>query len=129
MAFSTGLLWLNVVLFGVYGLAYLLAPDACAQLLTGAPFPTPAAAIDARAIYGGLTLGFTALLWLLARGGLEFQRVGQLGCASAYGFVALGRLAGLVATGSHSAFTWSLLGAETVFAGLSYYAFSRLRAG
>ncbi|HTV73524.1 MAG TPA: DUF4345 family protein [Candidatus Acidoferrales bacterium] len=127
MAFSRGLLWLNVVLFGAYGLAYLVAPDSCSQLLNGADFPTAAAAIDARAVYSGMAFGLTALLWLAARGGLELQRYGQIGCAVAYGSVAFGRLLGILVTRSPSVLTWTLLGAEASFALLSWYALRTLK--
>jgi hypothetical protein len=128
MRFSRGLLWLNVVLFAVYGLAYLLVPDLLTSLIAGTSYPNAAVAIDARAVYGGMPLGLATLLALLARGGRDFQSVGQLGCAALFGGVATGRLAGMIVTQSFSPLMISVFVSEIVFAALSGYAFALLRA-
>jgi hypothetical protein len=128
MRFSRGLLWLNVVLFAGYGLAYLIAPDFLTSLIAGAGYPNAAIAIDARAVYGGMPLGLATLLAYLAYGGRDFQSVGQIGCAVLFGGVAAGRLIGMIVTRSFSPLMVSVFASEIIFALLSLYAFAQLKA-
>ena len=121
-SFSRTLLWVNVVLFGAYGLVYLIAPDLVTQLLAHTAYPNADVAIDARAVYGGLSLGLAVFCWLSARGGGDVQRIGQLGCAAAYGLVALGRLIGMLVTATVTPLMVVLLVAEALFAALSWSA-------
>jgi hypothetical protein len=127
MTFSRALLRINVVLFGVYGLAYLIAPDMLSGILTGASFPNATSAIDVRAIYGGMALGITTFVWLLSRGSVDSQKIGQIGCAVAFGCVALGRIIGFIVTGSSGLFMELLLASEILFCGLSCSALRTLR--
>jgi hypothetical protein len=124
--FSRGLLWLNVLLFGCYGIAYLVAPSFFSVQLTGVAPQNAAAAIDARAIYGGLTLGLTSFLVIAVRGDGNVQKAGQLGCSLTYGTIAAGRLVGMLVAGSSTALMIVLAAGEVVFALLSAYAYRRL---
>ncbi|MFY9738974.1 MAG: DUF4345 family protein [Candidatus Cybelea sp.] len=123
MTFSRGLLWLNIFIFAIYGLAYLVAPESLAWLATGFALPSAATAIDLRATYSGFAIGVTAFLWMLLRGGsVEMQRIGQLGCVFTYGGIAFARLVGIVATGKPTLFMWVLLCSEVLGVALSLYA-------
>jgi hypothetical protein len=123
---SRSLLLVNVVLYGVYGVAYLLAPDLLTSFLTGARFPNSTVAIDLRAVYGGMSTAFAATLWLLMRGGVELQRVGQFACVAAFGLLALGRALGMIAERAPSLLMITVMVGEVGFAALSLYMLSRL---
>ncbi len=57
---------LGAVIFGVYGLAFVLAPEMMAQFVTGAAPKLSSPLIDMRATYGGMSVGVGALLYLLS---------------------------------------------------------------
>jgi hypothetical protein len=127
VAFSRGLLWFNIFVFGMYGLAYLLVPDSLVWVATGVALPNAAAAIDLRATYSGFAIGVTAILWMLVRGGsIDFQRVGQLGCVFTYGGIAFARLVGIIVTKEPTLFMWLLFCTELLGVGLSLYALRAL---
>lgn len=120
--------WLeiNSALFGAYGVLYLAAPDFATNLVARAAIPNPTIAIDVRAVYGGMSLGFAAFLLFLDRSGIEGQRAGLLGCALAFGGIALGRLTGIIVTASPLPFMLTLLAGEVLFSALSAYLYARL---
>jgi O-antigen ligase len=56
MKFKLTLLWLNIVMFTVFGLYFILAPASAAQSFIGAVPADTNLMIDMRATYGGLSL-------------------------------------------------------------------------
>ncbi|MDI9629291.1 MAG: DUF4345 family protein [Acidobacteriota bacterium] len=114
---ARALLWTEAALFALFGVGFLVAPAALAEVITGAPPGAASAAIDLRATYGGLALGL-ALTWLLLdRAG--HARLGLMSAGMVLSCVALGRIVGMIVESSPNAFMWLLLISEVVFAGLS----------
>lgn len=62
MTFSIIILWLNVVAFGLYGIAFIFKPTAMSQACTGTAPNTASAVTDMRATYGGFMLSVG--LWI-----------------------------------------------------------------
>ncbi len=63
MSLGSVLLWATGLMSVAFGMAYIVSPTSMVEL-TGGVAPTPAAATDVRATYGGLQLGLGAyLLW------------------------------------------------------------------
>lgn len=67
MKFATRLLRVTAALFVVFGLAFLLAPDLFASIVTGTSPGAASPRIDMRAMYGGTALGIGFLLRYCAR--------------------------------------------------------------
>ena len=62
MTFSIVILWINVVAFGLYGIAFIFKPMAMSQACTGTAPNTTSAVTDMRATYGGFMLSVG--LWI-----------------------------------------------------------------
>ncbi|HLL52181.1 MAG TPA: DUF4345 family protein [Myxococcaceae bacterium] len=107
-AFTRVILFLNVLLFLGFGLAFTAWPARMAQT-PGIPLPSPSALSDVRAIYGGMELGFAAYLAVCV-----YRREtvkGLLAATLVLGGTAVGRGIGLAVDG-FSPITLRLLFAE-----------------
>lgn len=94
MQIPRAILWVAVVGFGGFGLAFAAFPDAMAALVD-IQLPTDTARADFIAIYGGLELGLAAFFWMCIRHD-DRVRVGLL--ASGYALTGFGgaRLIGIL---------------------------------
>lgn len=101
MTFPIRLLWINALLFILFGAGFIAAPNALSLFLTGAAPGTPSALTDMRATYGGMALGAGLLASLLVLSG-----------------IAGGRLVGILIDGSPNPFIIALFAAELLFAAL-----------
>lgn len=67
MTFQKMLVWINCVLFVVFGFGFLLAPEVLAEFVTSTSPSTASAVTDMRATYGGMALGLGLIFGLSAR--------------------------------------------------------------
>lgn len=86
-------LWLNGAMFVLYGAACLLSPSLPADY-AGFELATPSGTVEVVAMYGGLQLGFGALVLLGARDG-AMRETALWALAVVLGGLALARLYGL----------------------------------
>lgn len=104
--------WLNAVLFVVFGFAFIFAPAYFAALFTGATPGSVSAAVDMRATYGGLACGVGFWLGYCAR---YAPAVGLVGTVLLTVPVVFARTLGFALDGSPNAFIWTFLLLETAF--------------
>ncbi len=117
---------INAAAFALFGAAFAVLPNAVAHLVTGSVFPSPSAVTDARAIYGGMALGVASCFWLASRGSRDVQRVGLLGSALTFGFIAASRLVGIAVDGAGNSMMYVLLASEILGTLLSVWAINSL---
>ena len=98
--------------FVVYGLAFLLWPEWAASFV-GLELPVASARIDARATYGGFSLG-TAVFWTMCATREGWLRAGLVSQAVVLGGFVFGRVAGIVVDGGANASIYVLLVGEIV---------------
>lgn len=118
----TMLLGVNSVLFILFGLGFIIEPYAISQAITGFGPQGINAAIDMRATYGGMALGFGIFLsWVayVKRGVMEAGLASILVMAG----LALGRLTGMVLDGTPNTMILALFGAELLFGTALFWAF------
>jgi len=125
MKFATNLLRVNAVLFIVFSICFVVAPEFFAYALTGSEPRTTSAVIDMRATYGGMGLGIGLLFWFLARQ-RETVTAGLIGSFLVLGAMAMARVVGFFVDGSPNAFMLVLFGAEVLFVVLSASALKRV---
>lgn len=121
MKLGVALLRISSVAF----VAFALAPDTFADLVTGAVPATPSASIDMRATYGGVALGLGVFYWLAARRA-EWVRMGVLASLLVIAGIAAARAVGIVADGQPNTFMLLFLVLEVVAVVLSDVALRRL---
>lgn len=111
MRVARAVLWLSVLAFGGFGLAFSVAPSFMAGLVD-VRLPTPTARIDVVATYGGLELGVAAFLLLCLRRD-DWVRPGLLASGLCLSGLALARAAGIaLARGEVDAILYALLALE-----------------
>ena len=86
------------VVFVVYGAAFLYAPATLFEMVTGAVLPGGAATIDARATFGGMSMGIGMVMFFLARCDKTLQQGLVLVATVNFGMAA-GRTAGILLDG------------------------------
>ena len=117
------LLWVNAILFVLFGVGFILAPLPLAQWITGSTPSTTSGIIDLRATYGGLALGIGIFWALCASNGSE--RNGLLSAILVLSAVAIGRITGILLDGTPNLFMFLLLTAEIIFAALNFIVYRR----
>lgn len=125
MKFATNLLRVDAVLFIVFGICFVVAPEFFADALTGSEPWTSSALTDMRATYGGMGLGVGLLFWFLARQ-RETVIAGLVGAFLVLAATALARAIGFLADGAPNVFMLMLFGAEVLFLALSASALKRI---
>lgn len=128
MTFARVILIIDTIAFGLFGLAYVFFPNALEQLVTGGAFESSAAVTDARAIYGGMAFGIASLFWLCAGGSRDVRRVGIVGSALTYGFIAVARIVGIAVDGHAGGLMYTVLSTEILGVVLSVLAVNTLRS-
>ncbi len=126
MKFPTSLLWLNSVLFVVFGACFIAAPGLLANVITGAAPGTSSALIDMRATYGGMGLGIGLFFGFCARRPTTVQ-VGLFASLFVLGTTAIARLVGFAVDGSPNVFMFLLVSAELLFVALIVVALRQFR--
>ena len=125
MKFATNLLRVNAVLFTVFGICFVVAPEFFAYELTGSKPGTSSALIDMRATYGGMGLGIGLVFWFLARQ-RETVVPALVATLLVLGATAMARAIGFIADGAPNAFMLWLFVAEVLFVVLSASALKRV---
>lgn len=128
MKFPTSLLWLNSVLFAVFGSSFIAAPELFAKVITGAIPGTSSALIDMRATYGGMGLGIGLFFGFCARRPATVE-LGLYASLFVLGTTAIARLAGFAADGAPNVFMLLLVSAELLFVVLIVAALRQIRNG
>jgi hypothetical protein len=111
-------LWINCILFVLFGLGFILAPSALSNFVTGTEPGNTNAIIDMRATYGGMGLGVGLLFGYsaLQRGAELFGVTASFLILSG---IALGRIYGMAIGGSPNFFMFTQLAAELGFAAIA----------
>ena len=117
MKFPKTLLWINALLFILFGIGFILAPQFLSQLITGATPSTTSALTDMRATYGGTSFGIGLFFGLCARQPSSL-RMGLTASLLILASIAGGRFVGILIDGSPNYFMFVLLVAEILFVGL-----------
>ncbi|QKE41907.1 MAG: DUF4345 family protein [Ferrovum myxofaciens] len=117
MKFPSFLLWVNGLLFALFGAGFLILPAQMAMLVTESAPASPGGLTDMRATYGGLSLGIGLFLGHCARTGAF--RSGLLASLLMLSSAALGRLLGIYLDGKPTWMIVLLLTAEIIFSVLS----------
>ena len=107
-----GFVWLNAILFIVFGLGFMLAPAFFAARFTDAVPATVSAAIDMRATYGGLAAGIGLWLAYCAR---SAPAVGLIGVILLTVPVVFARALGFALDGAPNGFIWTFFALESLF--------------
>lgn len=114
MRFPATLLWINSVLFIVFGAAFLTAPEFFSLLATGSAPSTASALIDMRATYGGTALGIGFFFGFCACRPATVQ-IGLIASVWVLASIAAARLVGFVVDGSPNPFMSLFLATEMLF--------------
>jgi len=117
--FDRILLALGGLIFLGFGILLLVRPEVLAEI--GISLESPTARADIRAIYGGLEIGVGLFLCVCA---LHESRVyfGLIGTAWITGFMAIGRLVGILLEGGDvDHLMWIFLGLESAWAILTLW--------
>jgi len=115
MKFQTTLVWINSVVFFLYGLSFIFLPEALANLVTNTVPGGSSGLIDMRATYGGMSLGLGVLLGILANNP-SFVRVGLWGVLSIMVGMASARLLGIFVDGTPNSTMYVYLASEILMA-------------
>lgn len=114
---------LSVIVFGSFGVAFLLFPLFMASIV-GIELPTPSAVIDFRATYGGLEIGLAVFLAICAFKE-SWIRPGLVAQAASLGGFAVGRIIGLILDGTPQPIIYYLLVAESAGCVLGLFALAK----
>ena len=125
MRTARAVLWLSVITFAGFGLAFTAFPRAMAAFVE-IPLPTDTALVDFTATYGGFELGFAAFLWVCTRQE-QRVRVGLLAAGCSLAGFALVRLAGILLASRVEPLLYVVLIAESAGVLLNFWAAGRTR--
>jgi hypothetical protein len=121
------LLWLNALVFVVYGIGFVLAPEPLAIFVTGSAPDSTSGLIDMRATYGGLCLAVGLVFALLARDEATV-RTGLIAVAIVMGGMAGTRTLGFVLDGDPNTLMVLYLATEILVVVLALWALLALPA-
>jgi len=125
LALPAVILWLNAVVFLLYGLVFALAPEVMSTLVTGSSPSTGSGLTDMRSTYGGMSIGLGLLLGLAARRPANHS-LGLLGVVAIMVGMGCTRVLGMLVDGHANAGMYVYLALEVVMAGLALWVFRRL---
>ena len=123
--FAVGLLWFVCIAFVGFGLAFTIAPEPIADLITGTSPDEPSGLIDMRATYGGVAIGMGIFVGLCARR-RDWTRIGLIFSLLVIAGIGAARVVGIVADGSPNGFMLAFLALEVAFVALITFALGRL---
>ena len=114
------LIQLTAIVFLLFGIAFVFAPEMLAQLSTGSSPDTPSGLIDMRATYGGMSVAVGLLLFCLAKE--ETAKQGLTGVILLMLGMATGRAYGMLVDGDANDIMVSYLVLKLVAAGIAIWA-------
>ena len=123
MQASRVVLWISLLGFAAFGLAFTIFPTEMAALVE-VELPTDTARTDFVATYGGLELGVAAFLWVCTRRD-ERLHLGLVASALALAGFGVTRLGGILASQRTEPVQYVFLGIELFGVVLSYWALRR----
>lgn len=126
MNISRFVLMLNALVFGLYGVAFVISPETLSLFVTGSAPTTPSGMIDMRATYGGMSLAIGALLLFFSSRD-DMTRVGLATVMTIMLGMAFGRLIGIVLDGGANAIMYVYLFLEIAMALLAVVLIQRQR--
>ncbi len=110
-------LWINAVVFLIYGLCFIALPEMMSQLVTGTVPDTTSGLTDMRATYGGMSLGFGVLLAYAAQSS-HLKRFGVLCVVFIMMGMTIARTLGMLIDGSPNENMYIYLALELLVSGL-----------
>lgn len=116
---------LTAAIFGLYGLAFVFAPETMSLQVTGSVPATPSASIDMRSTYGGMNISLALLLASTARDP-SLYALGLRGVVLFNASMASSRVLGIVLDGAPNAVMWLFLGLEVFAIALATFALRKL---
>ena len=123
--FAVTLLWIVCGAFIAFGLAFTIAPESVADLVTGTAPTTSSGVIDMRATYGGVAIGMGIFVGLCARRG-DWTRIGLIFSLLVLVTIGAARVVGIVADGSPNGWMLAFLGLEIASVALLAFSLGRL---
>lgn len=127
MKLARALLWLNALVFVVYGVGFVLAPESLAVFVTGSAPESTSGLIDMRATYGGLCLAIGLAFALFARNDATVRK-GLVILTIVIACMAAGRTLGFVLDGDPNTLMVLYLAAELLIVALALWALRALPA-
>jgi uncharacterized protein YjeT (DUF2065 family) len=127
MIYARALLWLNSVVFVLYGVGFALFPESASQFVTGSAPLSTSGLIDMRATYGGLCLAAGVVFALLARDAATI-RTGLVVLVIVIGGMAASRALGFFLDGSPNTLMVLYLATEVLVLLLAIWALRLLPA-
>jgi hypothetical protein len=121
------LLWLNAIVFVIYGIGFVLAPASLAEFVTGSSPETSSGLMDMRATYGGLCLAIGLAFAWFARHDATV-RTGLVVVAIVMACMAGGRTLGFVVDGGPNTLMILYLALEFLVVTLALWALRGLPA-
>jgi hypothetical protein len=119
------LLWINCVLFILFGLAFALTPQWFATLLTGASPSTSSGVTDMRAVYGGVALAL-AYLFAQCAANNAYTKLGVQNIVAVMIGLATARSLGIALDSHPNVMMHLLLASEIIMALLAIFAIRRM---
>ncbi len=105
--------WFTAAVFIIYGLVFAVAPVRMMEFVSGGPFSTMSAVIDARSTFGGMTIAVGLLIAMLGRNEQTLP-MALTAIAIVLSAMAVTRLLGIFVDGDANSVMYAYLGAEIV---------------
>ncbi|WP_195758360.1 DUF4345 domain-containing protein [Kangiella sp. HZ709] len=125
MKLAKTIIWINALIFVVYGIIFLLIPVESSNWVIDTSPSTTSGLIDMRATYGGLTIAVGIIFYLLASQEATL-RLGLISVIVALVSMAVTRFIGIIVDGNPNPTMLIYLVLEIVFAVVGLFAFIRL---
>lgn len=125
MQFARFVIWLNALVFLLFGCAASVAPASVTVFALGAAPANASALIDARATYGGMSMAVGVVLFLMARD-RALLRLGLISVIALMTLMASTRLLGIALDGNPNTMMWLYFATEVLSLGLAIVAIRKL---
>lgn len=118
---------LNALVFVLYGLLFVLAPEVMSQFVTGEVPGSSSGLIDMRATYGGMSLAVGAILFVFGKRD-DLNATGLLAVFIIMLCMAGGRIVGIFVDGDANQLMYIYLALELVMASFAGFLISRYKS-
>ncbi len=113
-------IFLNIIVFLFYGLGFIFFPEALILYVTDSIPSTTSGLIDIRATYGGMSVGFAILLFLISKN-KQWYSLGTMASVLIVGGMALGRIVGIILDNSPNNLMYIYLILEVVVVSIGLF--------
>ncbi len=117
-------LWFGGAFTTLFGLSFIIAPQALFEFYTGGSLPTASAIIDVRSTYGGFSFGIGLFLLYCANNNV---RMGLVAALLALVGIIPSRLFGYIVDGSPNQYMHIFLGLELLLFALTLLALRKIK--